>query len=134
MASKRYIGDFLLGDLQETITTTSRDNQGGCKYERLEFGVFNALSLVKKNFTSLVFEYEGLESHITRESLSDSTGGRGLSHILASSKVEDLYGGGCVDKPVSSCSIHSYHHIVAADFTLAIPIMKMLFSKPSPVD
>lgn len=42
-------------------------------------------------------------------------------HTFASPKVEDLYIGGCIDKLISSCSIVSDHHIVAADFILDIP-------------
>ena len=113
------IGEIVLGDIQETITQTKRDNQGGCNYSRLKFGVLNAITNAKKTMASLVFEYEGEENYITRKSLSESTGA--ISHILASPKVEDLYIGGYIDKLISSFSIISDHHIVAADFILDIP-------------
>jgi hypothetical protein len=66
---------------------------------------------------SLVYKYEGIESYITRESLSTtSTSGRGISHIFATLDAEMLYVGGCIDPIVSATSINTDHHIVAADF------------------
>ena len=41
--------------------------------------------------------------------------------MLASPKVQDLHIGGCIGKLVSSCSIVSDHHKIAADFFLDIP-------------
>ena len=67
-----------------------------------------------------VFKYEGDPSYITREALSGSLGGRGISHIMLDAGAEQLYVGGCVDNIIASTNITTDHHIVAADFTLQI--------------
>jgi hypothetical protein len=128
---RKYIGDILVGDLQETITMTSRDNQGSTRYKRLDFGVLNAIDKGHNNqMTSAVHAYDAHKSYITRENPSSSNGGRGISHIMTSSAAEDLYVGGCIDPIVSSTSIVSDHHIVAADFILDIPRPPPHTSKP----
>ena len=66
--------------------------------------------------TSMVRKYNALISYITRESLSSSIGGRGISHIMGTEHIEEIYMGGCIDPIVSACSINTDHHIVAADF------------------
>jgi hypothetical protein len=108
----KFKGDIFVGDLQETITRTERDNQGGYNRKQLEYGMLKAC----QDMISLVRKYNGLISYITRESLSSSIGGRGISHILGTEKIEEIYMGGCVDPIVSACSINTDHHIVAADF------------------
>ena len=40
---RHIVGEMLLGDLQETMTTTMKDNSGGTKYKRLKFGVLQAI-------------------------------------------------------------------------------------------
>ena len=118
----RSIGDIFVGDLQETITMTTRDNQGSTRYKRLDFGVLSAIEKgTHKQMTSVVHAYDAHKSYITRENPSSSNGGRSISHIMTSSVADDLYVGGCVDSIVSSTSIVSDHHIVAADFILDIP-------------
>ena len=127
---KSYIGELFLGDLQETITTTTRDNQGGTKYNRLEFGVLSALDRANKDMISLVYELDGTLSYITREPLSRSTGGRGISHIMGTPAMEALYLGGCVDKCLAATMIHSDHHLVAADFALQIQDLDVVMDRP----
>ena len=41
---KRFIGNILVGDLQETITTTSRDNLKSVKYKWHKHSVMNAIA------------------------------------------------------------------------------------------
>ena len=55
---KKFIGDILAGDLQETITVTARDNKGRHFYNRLKFGVMDAIEQSPKSMCSVVFEYE----------------------------------------------------------------------------
>jgi hypothetical protein len=40
---KKYIGNILSGDLQETITVTVRNNKGGHFYNRLKYWVMDAI-------------------------------------------------------------------------------------------
>jgi hypothetical protein len=117
---KHIVGEIILGDLQETMTTTSRDNIGGTKYKRLAQGVLQAIEDSGKNMSSAVFEKGGEQTYITREPLSGAKGGRDISHIMVDSKMESLYVvGGCVDPILSSSSCETAnHHIVAADFDL----------------
>ena len=96
------VGNIILGDLQETLSTSTRDNHGGINYKPPKHGVLNAIKSVNKHFTSVVREYEGQNRYITRESLGDSKGGRGISHILVESFPEDMYFGGCVDNLVAT--------------------------------
>ena len=44
-----------------------------------------------QNMNSLVRKYNALISYITRESISSSIGGRGISHILGTENIEDIY-------------------------------------------
>ena len=64
----------------------------------------------------MIREHEGHASHFARESLGDSRSGRGISHILVDSRIEDMYMGGCVDNLLVSGAFFTDHHIVAADF------------------
>ena len=66
------IGEILLGDIQETISKTSRDNQGGIHYKPPKHGILNTIESTHKHRTSIVREFEGQASYITRESLGDS--------------------------------------------------------------
>ena len=120
---KKYIGAMLMGDLQETITMTSRDNKGGHSYARMKFGVLDAIDQSSRSMCSAVYEYESDEQspYITRNELSKSNSGRGITHIMVTSKVEEMYVGGCVDNILSCSSIMSDHHLVAADLIIDIP-------------
>ena len=113
---KHIIGNILLGDIQETISTTNRDNLGGIHYNPPKHGILNALRTLNRKMISAVREHEGHTSYITRESLSTSRSGRGISHILVDSRIDDMYVGGCVDKIVASGALSTDHHIIAADF------------------
>lgn len=124
-----FIGDIFVGDLQETITRSPRDNQGGYNRKRLVHGIL-AATLALRAMISVVFEFEGLVSYITRESLSKSIGGRGISHILVSKLLVDMYVGGCVDPIVSASFINTDHHIVAADFDFSFQARTHTSSKP----
>ena len=117
---KSFIGEILVGDLQETITTTSRDNLKGVMYKWHKHGILNAVVQAGKNMELGVFKYEGDPSYITREALSGSLGGRGISHIMVDAGAEQFYVGGCVDNIIASTDITTDHHIVAADFALQI--------------
>jgi hypothetical protein len=129
----KYIGAMLAGDLQETITTTSRDNKGGHYYDRMKFGVLDAIEQSSRSMCSAVFEYESDEKvpYITRNELSNSNSGRGITHIMVTSKVEEMYVGGCVDSIISSTSILSDHHLVAADLLIDIPTQPKHTSQPT---
>ena len=118
--SENIVGNILLGDLQETLSTTKRDNHNGIHYKPPKHGIFDALQNANKHMTSVIREYEGQERYITRESLSASKTGRGISHILVDPYIEDMYVGGCVDKMVASGAFPTDHHIVAADFPFDI--------------
>jgi hypothetical protein len=111
----KFEGDIFAGDLQETITRTARDNQGSYNRKQLEYGMLKACA----HMISMVRNYNALISYITRESLSSSIGGRGISHIMGTESIEEIYMGGCVDPIVSACSINTDHHIVAADFNFS---------------
>ena len=130
--SKQIIGEIILGDLQETISTTRRDNQGGLKYDLLKDGVLQAIHDSRKDMISIVCDYEGQEKYITRESLGDSKGGRGISHIMVDTRMEEMYVGGCVDKIIASTAFPTDHHIVAADF--AFDIDNILLQERIPVE
>jgi hypothetical protein len=117
---KEDLAQDAIDSLQETITTSSRENLKGVKYKWHKHGVLNAIAESGKNMESGVFKYEGDPSFITRESLSGSLGGRGISHIMVDAGAEQFYVGGCVDNIIASTNITTDHHIVAADFALQI--------------
>jgi hypothetical protein len=131
--NKKYVGNILAGDLQETITTTERDNMGGHFYNRMKCGVMDAIERAEKSMCSAVFEYESdhQNPYITRNEFTNSNSGRGITHIMVSSKIEDMYVGGCVDAILSSSSILSDHHLVAADFIFDIPTPPRHISQPT---
>jgi hypothetical protein len=129
---KHITGEIILGDLQETMTTTSRDNIGGTKYKRLAHGLLQAIEDSGKTMSSVVFEKEGQQTYITREPLSGAKGGRGISHIMVDRNMEDLYVGGCVDPILSSSSCGTAdHHIVAADFDLGAIAFTLYETNPT---
>ena len=124
---KHIVGEMLLGDLQETMTTTIKDNAGGTKYKRLEFGILKAITDSNKKMRSAVFEKEG-PSYITRVPLSGAEkGGRGISHIMIDNRMEDRYVGGCIDPLLSKSTCGTADHfIVAAEFNLGITNFHLL--------
>ena len=129
----KYNGAMLVGDLQETITMTSRDNKGGHYYDRMKFGVLDAIEQSSRSMCSAVYEYESDEQvpYITRNELYKSNSGRGISHIMVTSKVEGMYVGGCVDNILSCSSIVSDHLLVAADLIIDIPTPSKHVSNPT---
>jgi hypothetical protein len=113
-------GDIFVGDLQETITRDTRDNQGGYNRKRLPNGILQA-TIEEGGIDSMVHKHDEQISYISRENQSSSsTGGRGISHILAKPDAEIYYMGGCIDPIVSASNITSDHYIVAADFDFNI--------------
>ena len=113
---QHIVGEIILGDLQETISTTTRDNLGGIHYNPPKHGILNAIRNSNRHMTSVIREHEGQKSYITRESLCESRTGRGISHILVDPRIDDMYMGGCVDKILASGAFSTDHHIVAANF------------------
>ena len=114
------LGNSSWGTYKKQSPSLKRDNQGGTKYERLRHGVLKAIDDSPKKMKSLVYELDGEKSYITREPLTGSTNGRGISHIMGTDALEDMYMGGCVDKITAAFNIFSDHHLVAADFALQI--------------
>ena len=125
------MGEVFLGDLQETMTTAKKDNAGGTKYKRLKFGVLNTIADSNKIMRSSVFEKEG-SSYITRVPLSGAErGGRGISHIMIDSRMEERYIGGCIDPLLSKATCGTADHfIVAAEFNLDISNFYLLNRTP----
>ena len=115
------------------MTMTARDNKGEHFYNRLKYGALDAIEQSSKSMCSAVFEYESdnQNPYITRNEFNNSNSCRGISHIMVTSKVEDMYIGGCVDAILSCSSIVSDHHLVAADFVFDIPTPPKHISQPT---
>ena len=67
---------LILGDLQETISISDRDNIGKYRQEQSENGI---LHLTKDSHESIVRKISGAKEYITR---FGTEGGRGIDHIL----------------------------------------------------
>jgi len=73
-----------MGDFQETLSSSNRDNIGNFRKEQDSNGI---LSYVADSSTSIVRERNELTQYITR---FGSNGGRGIDHIFVDSQDENL--------------------------------------------
>jgi len=103
---------ILLGDLQETISTTNRDNIGLYRQEKVCNGI---LELTKNSHESIVRKIDGKQEYITR---FGSEGGRGIDHILTpvNSPMSSWITNAKVDRQTGAEFFPSDHSMISCTF------------------
>jgi len=104
---------MVMGDLQETITTTDRDNIGNYRKPSFKNGILAAL---RDSHTSIAREDNPNSQYITR---FGTEGGRGIDHIMIPSKnpFKQWFSKGKIGETQATNYFPSDHTIIQCNFT-----------------
>jgi len=103
---------ILLGDLQETISISNRDNLGEYRQPKSTSGILN---LVENSHVSIARKLSGTKEYITR---LGHEGGRGIDHILVpnNEKMSTWVTDACVQRDKGAVYFPSDHSLVVCKF------------------
>jgi len=107
------MGVIIMGDLQETVTKSDRDNLGPYRQDMLRNGILKTTS---ESHISLVRENVQTAQYLTR---FGTKGARGIDHILVpvQKSILNWFSGGKVDDRTATQYFPSDHHLITCSFT-----------------
>ena len=107
------MGIIIMGDLQETVTKSDKDNLGLYRQDMLRNGILKTTS---ESHISFVRENVKTAQYLTR---FGSKGARGIDHILVpvQENIFNWFSGGKVDDQIATKYFPSDHNLITCSFT-----------------